>query len=117
MRTARHVMNCAKDDDHIQMNPFETIGKLISIKKTKDYINPLTKYEVPLFLHKVKEDYPEWRPFFLIAIRAGLRLGELICLKWEDLDFVNRFIEVRRTERRDGTVQDNNKQSNERGCE
>jgi hypothetical protein len=47
MRTARYVMNCAKEDDLIQQNPFENIGRLISMKKTRDNINPLNKDEVP----------------------------------------------------------------------
>lgn len=31
----------------------------------------------------------------LCAVRAGLRMGELIGLRWTDLDFHGRFIEVR----------------------
>ncbi len=108
-RTVRYIMNCAIEDDLIQKNPFEKIGRLISLKKTKDNINPLDKYDVPLFLYKVKEEKPEWYAFFLTAVRAGLRLGELTCLKLDDLDFVNRFILVRRTERKDRTVKDTTK--------
>ena len=109
MRTARYVMNCVKDDGIIQSNPFEGIGKFLSLKRTKDNIHPLNEKEVPVLLHIVKKVYPEWYPLFLTAIRAGLRKGELICLKWEDLDFVNRFIWARRTLRRDGTVKDTTK--------
>ena len=109
MRTARYIMNCAKEDGIIQTNPFEGMGKLLSLKKTKENIHPLNEREVPLFSQVVKRDYPEWYPFFLTAIRTGLRKGELICLKWEDLDFANRFIWVRRTLRRDGTVKDTTK--------
>lgn len=83
--------------------------RILSLKKTKDNIFPLTEKETPLFLHIVKRDYPGWYQFFLTAIRTGLRKGELICLKWEDLDFVNRFILVRRTLRRGGTVKDTTK--------
>ena len=36
-------------------------------------------------------------PVLLCAVRAGLRLGELIGLKWSDVDFTGRFIEVRRS--------------------
>jgi integrase len=109
MRTARYVMNCAKEDEIIQTNPFEGLGKLLSLRKTKDNIHPLNEKEVPLYLSIVKKHYPERYPFFLTAIRAGLRKGELICLKWEDLDFVNRFMWVRKTLRRDGTVKDTTK--------
>jgi hypothetical protein len=35
----------------------------------------------------VRDVCPEWHPFFLTALRAGLRKGELIVLKWGDIQF------------------------------
>jgi len=40
---------------------------------------------------------PEWRAAFLVAIKAGLRLGEIIGLQWSDLDLVQGKLNVRRT--------------------
>ena len=34
-------------------------------------------------------------PRFLCAVRTGMREGELIGLRWEDIDFHSSFIEVR----------------------
>ncbi|MCP3163311.1 tyrosine-type recombinase/integrase [Myxococcus qinghaiensis] len=40
---------------------------------------------------------PEWRPALLVAIKAGLRQGELIGLQWSDLDLQRSTLHVRRT--------------------
>lgn len=39
----------------------------------------------------------EWLAFLIVAIKTGLRLGELLALKWEDIDLVTGQIVVRRT--------------------
>lgn len=40
---------------------------------------------------------PEWRPMVLVALRTGLRHGELLALRWEDVDLVGGRVVVRRT--------------------
>lgn len=39
----------------------------------------------------------EWRTFVIVALKTGLRVGELLALKWEDVDLVAGQIIVRRT--------------------
>lgn len=43
----------------------------------------------------------EWKTLLTLALRAGLRLGELLALKWEDLDLASGKMVVRRTLWRD----------------
>jgi integrase len=40
---------------------------------------------------------PEWRTLILVALKTGLRLGELIGLQWADLDLQRGKLHVRRT--------------------
>lgn len=40
---------------------------------------------------------PEWQPMLAIALRTGLRLGELLALRWSDVDLVASQLVVRRT--------------------
>jgi len=40
---------------------------------------------------------PRWRPFFTVALDTGLRRGELIGLRWGDVDLLQRIIYVRRS--------------------
>jgi len=50
----------------------------------------------------VQDVCPDWYPFFLTAVRAGLRRGELIALRWGDIQFgssdddSNRYVLVQR---------------------
>ena len=40
---------------------------------------------------------PRWRAFFTVALDTGLRRGELIGLRWEDIDLLQRILHVRRS--------------------
>ncbi len=40
---------------------------------------------------------PRWRPFFAVALDTGLRRGELIGLRWGDVDLLQRILYVRRS--------------------
>jgi integrase len=49
-----------------------------------------------MLLDASEEHFPDWHPFVLCAVRAGLRLGELRALEWGDFDWRQRFIRVER---------------------
>jgi integrase len=44
---------------------------------------------------------PEWLAFIIVALKTGLRVGELLALKWQDIDLVAAHLIVRRTLWRD----------------
>jgi integrase len=70
----------------------------------KEEIQPLSREQVWVFLDTVSGDRLE--ALYVVAISAGLRQGELLGLKWEDLDLDAGILQVRRTlsETRDGRV-------------
>jgi len=96
-RTLSAVLSQAVEDAWLPANPAFRMGKHL---RTGDElpveIEPLTREEAYTFIEKAKTDYPEFYPFFLCALRTGMRLGVLLELKWADLDFANRLIQVRR---------------------
>jgi len=62
----------------------------------QEKISFLTREEVAVLLDACKKHCPAHFAFILLLVRTGLRLNEAIALQWEDIDFRDRFIEVRR---------------------
>jgi integrase len=90
------ILSHALEDGHIMANPASGLGRHIKTKDRKADVNFLTREEARAFLEVVERHYPRHYPFFLCALRTGLRLGELLGLEWGDVDFRGGFIEVRR---------------------
>ena len=86
----------------IKGNPATRLGKKAFAGARKRAIDFLTSAEASTFLAAARVHSPGRYPMFLTALRTGLRLGELIALHWEDIQFgenpkdSNRFILVRR---------------------
>jgi integrase len=66
-------------------------------KDRRQDVNPLTREEAKKFLDAARVHYPRHYPLFLCALRTGTRMGELIGLKWGDIEFNGQFIEVRQS--------------------
>ena len=102
-KTVQNVIRClssllshAVEDGLLTINPALKPGKFLPKVSKRRGINPLTREEVAVLLEPVKDRAPRYYPFFLCAVRSGLRLGELLALQWGDLDYHGRFIEVQR---------------------
>ena len=89
------VLNKAVDDEVIQANPALQLGKnFLKAKDQKDTINTLTSEELKQLLDIVEGYFSGDYPLFLLLARTGLRIGEALALKWDDIDFNDRSIEV-----------------------
>lgn len=92
----------AVEDGVIDHNPAEKLGKFTKTEKPAHQAEAMTRVEASAFLKAAREFHPEFYPLFLMAIRAGLRKGELLALKWGDIQFgtdendSNRYILVQR---------------------
>ena len=64
-------------------------------KASKKEVQPLTPEEVRTLLETACGDSLE--ALYVLAITTGLREGELLGLKWEDVDFAAKTLSVRRT--------------------
>jgi len=98
----RTVLNAAVEDRLIESNPAAKIGRFAKSEKPANQASAMMREETEAFLAAVREVCPGWHPFFLTALRAGLHRGELIALKWGDIQFgggsddKNRYILVQR---------------------
>lgn len=91
------IFSHALEDQLIPQNPASRLGKYIPKgRDRKEAVKPLTREEAQTFLAALREHYPRHYPFFLCALRTGMRLGELLGLEWGDIDWQGGFIEVKR---------------------
>ena len=83
----------AEKQGYIQKN----YCKMVTLPKdnNKKNIQVLTQQQQKLFIEAIKGHKLEM--LFLIALGTGLRLGELLGLKWSDIDFNTGILTVNRT--------------------
>jgi integrase len=97
----RGMFNQAIEGGLLDSNPAARLGRFTRTAKSDQSKGvSLTAEEVQTFLDAASEICPEYHPLFLVAVRAGLRRGELVSVRWGDLQFgkdendPNRFILV-----------------------
>src|SRR5579864_492220 len=97
----RGIFNEAIEAGIVEVNPAARLGRFTRTAKTTEVKGvSLTPSEAEQFLQAAKEICPEYHPLFLMALRAGLRRGELVAVQWGDIQFgkdeqdPNRFILV-----------------------
>jgi integrase len=102
--TVAHMKSClsgvfsiAVDDEVLSGNPSHGLGKIFRARNLNEDVNPLTQLELVDLMEAFQEHMPEHYPMALTLARTGMRLGEVLALKWEDVDFDERSIKVRRT--------------------
>jgi integrase len=102
-RTGRMIFRKAIEMDRLKKNPTE----FPYIKRDKKTIEELEEQEIPKYLEKeelalflntatrkgLDMDYL----IFLVLSYTGLRVGELVSLKWKDIDFQRQSISVTKT--------------------
>jgi integrase len=95
----RKALQQAVRDDVLPRNVCDAVT---APRQTKKEMQPLTPEQAKRLLENVRED--RLRALYVLAITAGLREGELLVLRWEDVDLERELLQVRRqlTRTRDG---------------
>lgn len=111
----RTVLRCcfkvAKLDRLIAENPMNDLPRMkyegndsVDLEDTEekpDEVNPYTEEEMVLFIDAAMKYSPYiYGPLFLCGFRTGMRLGELLALRWEHIDWDRGIIKVFRSYRR-----------------
>jgi Site-specific recombinase XerD len=85
-------------DEIIRNNP--TSGVMAEIKKkagkNKGIRHALTLEQQRAFINYIESNpiYFHWWPLFTVLLGTGGRIGEIIGLRWEDVDFENRLLNI-----------------------
>lgn len=88
-----NIFDCAVENDLIEKNPVRKSVRATGGKKT-EVREALTVEEQKIFLLGAEKSvyYNE----YVFVLQTGIRVGELIALKWSDIDFKNRKLQIRR---------------------
>lgn len=87
----RMALQRAVQDGLIRTNP--AVGCKLPPKKARE-MQVLTQNEIIRFLHQAKEE--GCYEFFLLELGTGMRRGEILALKWSDLNFKTGELRIER---------------------
>lgn len=76
---------------YLKDNPAQYVERPREAKQEREYLKPI---EIRRLL---EASPPEYLPLYAIAALAGLRQGEVLALRWSDIDLKQRVIFVRRS--------------------
>ena len=98
-------------DDKRERSGASTAEGIKPSKSKKKEINPLNPEQAKAFLEAARSD--RFEALYVLAIHYGLRQGELLGLKWDDVDLNAGVLQVRRTmsETRTGRVEEETKKA------
>lgn len=85
-------------DDIIRKNPSDGVMAEIKKKagKNKGIRHALTIQQQRTFLNYIANEpvFSHWLPLFTVLLGTGCRIGEVIGLRWQDVDYENRIINI-----------------------
>ncbi|MEM7675436.1 MAG: site-specific integrase [Myxococcota bacterium] len=88
----RRLLATAEEWSLIDRTP--SVRRLRPAAPSFDWLNAR---ESRRFLRVIDTDYPQWSALFWMALRTGLRRGELFALRWNDIDFSDGSVRVVRS--------------------
>jgi integrase len=90
----RRMLNVAMHNGWIIKNPFSQGDALISKSDETKRERILTREEEDRLLAACTDKREHIRPIIVCALDTGMRSGEILKLRWSDVDFANRLITV-----------------------
>lgn len=89
-------LKVAVRDDILRKNPAEgVLTEIKSVNKGNPPKRALSHAEETEFLKMLNDPkYERWRPLFVFMFGTGCRIGEVIGIRWEDIDFDKNEISI-----------------------
>ena len=90
----RGVLRAALNSAMRQELIFRNVAKLVQLPRvSRKPIEPWSLDEARAFVAAARDH--RWYPAFMLLLGYGLRKGEALGLRWDDVDFVNKVIHIR----------------------
>lgn len=90
----RRMLNIAQREGWISRNPFHSGDSLISNADERKRERVLSRNEELLLLDACDEHRAHLKPIIICALDTGMRKGEILSLRWRDIDFPHRQINI-----------------------
>lgn len=90
----RSMFNRAVEWGQIEKNPLSGVKKLKPLK-AEDYERKALYISNGVFTKLLNDSSPNLRNFLTVAKNTGMRVGELVNLKWTDIDFNTKQIKIK----------------------
>jgi integrase len=89
-------------DSRLAKNPCLGVARLVKQIENAEAdevraVDSWTPEEIRMLLAIARDREPRYFPLFLTAAHTGVRQGEILALKWSDIDFSRRQIVIRRS--------------------
>lgn len=94
LQLMRRMFNIAQREGWLIKNPFAQSGSLISIADEHKRERIITREEEARLLAACIGKRTHIRPIIICALDTGMRQGEILKLKWGDIDFQERVLTV-----------------------
>lgn len=98
LATLRRMLNAALyEDELIVRNPAAHLGHLVPRRKEARRAKALRRNPLEHLLDVIRAMHPSIGVLILVLGRVGLRIGEGLGLRWDDIDFDRHCVTIRRT--------------------
>ena len=98
IRHLKSLLNCALEDELIEVNPFAKVKLLTDHKKLNRTTTTEDVADALSFLREEEQDYMPgwfWISVILTFYYTGMRRKQLVKLRWKDISFERRIIQLR----------------------
>jgi len=95
LATLRRMLNIAFREGWILRHPFSGSDTLISTSDEKKRQRILSREEETLLLDACDENRAHLKPIIICALDTGMRRGEILSLRWADVDLKTKRITIR----------------------
>ncbi len=97
----RQVLQVAVDDNYLMKNPaknaFTELKKALNLEVEKKKALTIEQQKIFMDFIRKTEEYNHWEDIFCVFLETGMRVGELSCLRFENVDLEKRVIHVKET--------------------
>ncbi len=84
----------AVEREILAVNPAHQLGRVFRTRKPNSRTKFFSREQTAHFLETVQKQAPDYYDLFLTAFRTGMRLGELLALSWDCINFDTRQITI-----------------------